>query len=305
MTVTLVAVLLVLAASVTILFLSKRKSRDATASDSDVSSVSVIPADSDEEYHSPYDGSLGSAGSLCGRTLILSIFTDDADTSWDDDSEEDSATRYDTLDNLRISTSYLTDQAARFGADATFFWDWELNPDLYYRAFFSESLVTEYGDMYDVQKDWIEANINTNALKNKYRADNVLYLFFFNTDYSNQVNPWYLGYSCSPSYYIEFCNIYVKFDDIYVTKPPSYAHEIMHCFGAHDLYYQNEFIPQKYVDHLNKTYSNDIMFTVFDSKEITNEFSELDAYYVGLCDECEEVSKWHLAPSEHITATDN
>ena len=166
-------------------------------------------------------------------------------------------------------------------------------------------LVTEYGDMYDVQKDWIEANINTNALKNKYRADNVLYLFFFNTDYSNQVNPWYLGYSCSPSYYIEFCNIYVKFDDIYVTKPPSYAHEIMHCFGAHDLYYQNEFIPQKYVDHLCKTYSNDIMFTVFDSKEITNEFSELDAYYVGLCDECEEVSKWHLAPSEHITATDN
>ena len=95
-----------------------------------MSSVSVIPADSDEEYHSPYDGSLGSAGSLCGRTLILSIFTDDAGTSWDDDSEEDSATRYDTLDNLRISTSYLTDQAARFGADATFFWDWELNPDL-------------------------------------------------------------------------------------------------------------------------------------------------------------------------------
>ncbi len=267
---------------------------DALSSD-DVSSAE------EEVYQSPYDGAQGSAGSLTGRTLMISIYTNDAGTSWDETSEADSAVIYDALDNLRISTEYLTAQAARYGSDAEFIWDWEQNPDLRYNASFTESLVTEFGDYYEVQKNWIEQHIDIDALKNKYRADNVIYLFFFNTDYSNQVNPWYLGYSCSPEYYVEFCNIFVRFDDVFVTMPPSYAHEIMHCFGAHDLYYANEFIPQQYVDHLGKIYSNDIMYTVYDSKDIGNEFTDLDAYYVGLIDECAEVDKWNLAKSEHLT----
>lgn len=255
-----------------------------------------------EEYVSSYDGAQGSAGSLNGRTLMISIFTDDAETSWNSESEEDSNMIYDSLDNLRISTEYLTTQAARYGSKAEFIWDWELNPDLRYDAKFTESLVTEYGDMYEVQKDWIEQNIDIDTLKNKYRADNVIYFFFFNTDYSNQVNPWYLGYSCSPDYYVEFCNIYVRFDDVFITQPPSYAHEILHCFGAHDLYYANEFIPSNYVDHLGEIGSNDIMYTVYDSKDIGNEFTDLDAYYVGLIDHCREVDKWNLAKSEHLTS---
>lgn len=269
---------------------------DKKISDSDSGGDSVP-----ENYQSPYDGAQGSAGSLSGRTLIVSIFTDDAGTSWDWDLSEDNEMIYDTLDNLRISTDYLSEQAANFGASAEFIYDWEMNPDICFKAEFDESLVTEFGDMYDVQKNWIDNNVDTQALRNKYLADNVIYLFFFNTDFSNQVNPWYLGYSCSPDYYVEFCNIYVRFDDIYVTKPTSYAHEMMHCFGAHDLYYANEFIPQNYVDHLGKICSNDIMYTVYDSKDISNEFTELDAYYVGILDECDEVGKWGLALSEHFS----
>ena len=269
---------------------------DKKISDSDSGGDSVP-----ENYQSPYDGAQGSAGSLSGRTLIVSIFTDDAGTSWDWDLSEDNEMIYDTLDNLRISTDYLSEQAANFGASAEFIYDWEMNPDICVKAEFDESLVTEFGDMYDVQKNWIDNNVDTQALRNKYLADNVIYLFFFNTDFSNQVNPWYLGYSCSPDYYVEFCNIYVRFDDIYVTKPTSYAHEMMHCFGAHDLYYANEFIPQNYVDHLGKICSNDIMYTVYDSKDISNEFTELDAYYVGILDECDEVGKWGLALSEHFS----
>ena len=298
---------LILCATAAVIFITgctglthpRNKNTDPVISDTDTSSEQII------KYNSPYDGGQGSAGSLCGRTIIISIFTDDAETSWNESAEEDNEMIYDSLDNLRISTDYLTEQAARYSADAEFIWDWELYPDLRYNAAFEESLVTEYGDMYNVQKDWVEQNIDTETLRNSYCADNVLYLFFFNTDFTNQVNPWYLGYSCSPDYYIEFCNIYVRFGDYFVTKPATYAHEMMHCFGAHDLYYANEFIPQKYVDYLGNNYSNDIMYTVYDSKEITNEFSDLDAYYVGLIDHCEEVEKWHLAKSEHLTKTDN
>ncbi len=276
-------------------FLREEMRRPFSAS-SEVSSEEPVT----ENYQSPYNGELGSAGSLKGRTMIVSIYADDALTSWDSDSDEDSMMKLDTLDNLRISTEFLTQQAERYGSSTEFIWNWELNPDLCFTARFEESLVTEYGDMYHVQENWINENVDTEALKNRYRADNVIYLFFFNTDFSNQVNPWYLGYSCSPDYYIEFCNIYVRFDDCFVSKPSTYAHEMMHCFGAHDLYYANEFIPSSYVDHCESTFSNDIMYTVVDSKEITNDFSELDAYYVGLIDECADVRQWNLAPSEHI-----
>ena len=80
---------------------------------------------------------------------------------------------------------------------------------------------------------------------------------------------------------------------------------MMHCFGAHDLYYANEFIPSEYVEHLESIYTNDIMYTVCDSKEIFNDFSDLDAYYVGITDHCDEVEKWGLAISEHMAKTDN
>ena len=98
---------------------------DKKISDSDSGGDSVP-----ENYQSPYDGAQGSAGSLSGRTLIVSIFTDDAGTSWDWDLSEDNEMIYDTLDNLRISTDYLSEQAANFGASAEFIYDWEMNPDI-------------------------------------------------------------------------------------------------------------------------------------------------------------------------------
>ena len=46
--------------------------------------------------------------------------------------------------------------------------------------------------------------------------------------------------------------------------------------------------------------SSDIMAKVYYGDEITNEFSKLDAYYVGLIDESSDVTKWNLGLSEHI-----
>ena len=257
-------------------------------------------SDSSQEAVKPYDGFLGSARSLDGTTVVFSIFTSDLSVKWDENSRTDAETMKDTLDNLWRGTSYLTEQVANFGKTASFIYDWEKDPDLRYTASFDDYLVTEYGDKYDLQRDWVIANIDTEAVKAKYNADNAVYLFFFNTDYSNQVNPWTLGYTNCSAYDVEFCNIYVKFDDVFITPPSTYAHEIMHCFGAHDLYYANAYISQEYVDHCQKTGSNDIMYTVNDGKWIINDFTELDAYYVGLTDHCDEVEKWGLAKSEHL-----
>ena len=220
-------------------------------------------SESSQEAVKPYDGFLGSARSLDGTTVVFSIFASDLSVQWDENSQTDAETMKDTLDNLWRGTSYLTEQVANFDKTASFIYDWEKDPDLRYTASFDDYLVTEYGDKYDLQRDWVVANIDTDAVKARYHAD-------------------------------------VKFDDVFITPPSTYAHEIMHCFGAHDLYYANAYISQEYVDYCKKTGSNDIMYTVNDGKWIINDFTELDAYYVGLTDHCDEVEKWGLAKSEHL-----
>ena len=66
-------------------------------------------------------------------------------------------------------------------------------------------------------------------------------------------------------------------------------------------------ITEEYLDYLNKTNSNDLMFTntnlrtgVYDYERVTNEFTDLDAYYVGLIDQCDTVNEWGLVESEHV-----
>ncbi len=87
---------------------------------------------------------------------------------------------------------------------------------------------------------------------------------------------------------------YTEYTTTEPVKPCTYAHEMLHCFGAYDLYYSNSDIPQEYVDHLAEIGSEDIMYMVYDSEEIHNELGEPDAYYVGLCDTCDEVEEWGL-----------
>lgn len=274
---------------------SRRKTRRTTATQ-----PTDVPEEPAVTQPVRYEGDLGSARSLDGTTVIFSIYASDSTTRWDPDSQTDRDMIRDTHDNLWRAVTYLGEQVGQYGKTADFVWNWEEDADLRYDAAFEESLVTPYGDMYSVQREWVLSHIDTETVRAKYDAQNVVYLFFFNTDFSNQVNPWTLGHSNCSDYDVEFCNLYVRFDDAYVTPPSTYAHEMMHCFGAHDLYYANEFIPQRYVDHCAASGSNDIMYTVVDGKWITNDFTELDAYYTGLIDSCEEAETWNLAQSEHV-----
>ncbi|MBR4177880.1 MAG: hypothetical protein IKR57_00860 [Bacilli bacterium] len=246
-----------------------------------------------------YDGKLGSAGEIDKTTIIVSIFASDKNNIWTYNDEENS-TIYDTLDDLEIATDYLTKQVKKYKKNAKFIFDWANNSDLRYDTSFDEVLVRSDGSMYDVQKQYIENNINSEELKKKYKADNIIYMFFFNTDYSNQSNSWTLGYSNSKKYDKEYTNVFIKYDDKFIMAPSSYAHEIMHCFGAHDLYYANSYIPIEYVNYCKEVNCKDIMYRVTADKEIHFDFTELDAYYLGLIDYVPKiVNEYNLALTEH------
>ncbi|MBQ8410968.1 MAG: hypothetical protein IJX15_04450, partial [Ruminiclostridium sp.] len=64
-------------------------------------------------------------------------------------------------------------------------------------------------------------------------------------------------------------------------------------------YYENDAITAEYVAYCNETGSRDIMFTVDSGDMITNILSEIDAYYIGLTDNSDEVEKWGLAECEY------
>ncbi len=91
--------------------------------------------------------------------------------------------------------------------------------------------------------------------------------------------------------------------------PSSIAHEMLHAFGAPDLYTVREEgydlgITKEYVEHLRQENSGDIMFSVYDSEtgsmpydRIDREFSEVDAYYTGLTVSCDDVKEYGLGRS--------
>ena len=245
---------------------------------------------------------LGSAGSPDGITVIVSIFADESNTGWNFEKQEDQDTRDLMHLHMASATSWLTQQIAAYGAEAQFIYDWETNPDLYYTYDFGQRvLVSEGGSGYWEQESYILDNIPSEALKEKYNAQNIIYMFYFNTDESNTVNSWSMGNNQNLE--TEIINIFVRDDfsgSFYYVPASSLAHEIMHCFGARDLYYASNAIPQAYVDHCTSTYSMDIMYTTSLGKTIPQLFSQLDAYYMGLVDSCDEVEAWGLGKSAFL-----
>lgn len=62
-------------------------------------------------------------------------------------------------------------------------------------------------------------------------------------------------------------------------------------------------ITEQYVEHCRQSNSNDIMFADYDitgkpaPDRVTNELTELDAYYLGLTSYSKDAEKWNLGQS--------
>lgn len=253
--------------------------------------VEDIPIDKQNKL---YGGINGTADKLEGKTVIISIYANELTYKWNYDNEEDNNTINDTLDNIKIATEYLTKQAEKYNKNAEFIYNWQKYSDLKYQANFNEDIVSNYKDNYVTQREWIVNNIDIDKIIDKYSADNLLVMYFFNTDSTNtSITSTYSMYD------IDVIDVFIE-NDRYIIPTATYAHEILHTFGAPDLYFENAKITQEYVDYLKDNNTNDIMATVNYGKEIINSFSDLDAYYVGLIDNCDEVDKWNLGISDNI-----
>lgn len=240
----------------------------------------------------------GSAKDIKGKTLVVSIFAEEKNTDWNWEDEEDLARYSKMYYSLQDACDWLEEQCHAYGAESEFLCDWMKYSDLYYKASFTESLIREDGSGYKFQKNWVTEHVDSEGLLEKYDADNLIFAFFIDSDPEEAPNPWTLSMSCGEMCQIEICNFFVRYNNKYTVEPNTMAHELLHCFEAPDLYVvDDDYITQEYVNHLRKTKSQDIMYMIYDSEEISEKFTELDAYYVGLIDSCDEVEEWGLGKS--------
>ncbi len=276
---------------------------------------------------------LGNAGELDGRIVVYTIFASWPDYSWDFVREADRKIRDRCLEDLASGLEWIRRQAAGYGREVEFLYDWNEDPDLAaeytseYPMALSPGAAMEAkaaeGEIISSRELFVKQNIayelaDAKELKEKYGADEVVYVFLVNTDYENTVVPHAIPYhpethrgNTRLADVIELVTIHCHYTD---TREPGkniirenstdgevYAHEILHLFGAPDLYETRRGITQEYVDHLKKIDSRDIMFNSYrgdwENGRVT--FSELDAYYTGLTDRCEDVEKYGLPKSQH------
>ncbi len=235
----------------------------------------------------PFVSPRGSCNSINGVTVIVTIFVGDPFHHWDWNSrQQDAASYFRIRDRLETAVNWLAQQAGRYGAKATFYWDWNDSP-LLYNWYTSKNNIRDYQYTYSELQQYISDHIQLQAIKDRYRADNVLFLALYNQD----INETARGVSFPLDFWA-----YAGADDAYeivwlmdednglTVSAAGLAHEIMHCFGAVDLYEGSDFTTRAYLDHLKAIGSKDIMYQIDyrDPDHIGETFSDLDAYYLGL-----------------------
>ena len=247
------------------------------------------------------DGSLGCAGTIDGRTIVISIFANDTNTSWINNAE-DASTRGQILNSLKLACDWLTAEAQKYGKSAEFFCDWTADQQLAYNIAFNANMVTTDASTYSLIAKTLTSGLNTAAIQKKYDAEDVIYLFFYNTLPSNPVLPMSLTHVDSKLFNIEFAMIPARFEETRTVTATYLANELLHFFGAYDIVHKDDKspIPQEYVDYCFAANSNDIMYKFADGDEIASEIGPLTAYYIGLADECDDVAEWQLPTAERF-----
>ncbi len=257
-----------------------------------------------------YEGELYSCKKLEGRTVIVTLFCSTYSTSWDPESEEDIAKIEQIRQYMGMATDWISEEAARYGCNAEFIYDWAENPELMgFRGIPENSIEHIYGKIRALKN--IEITIDHTALMEKYNADNIAYYVIGNTD---SVNPGNSVAYASRSEDVSdkpFETVFLSYySGIYeaVSGPSTYAHELLHLFGALDFYQPSSkySISEDFVSYVAENYPDEIMLDTrnseggYDYDVINKEITPLTAYYLGLTDELPEREKFGLIISEHI-----
>ena len=277
---------------------SYEDSYDAEAADDDAD-YSSSDMDLSDDAQFPF----GSCKMLDGKLVLVSIFANDATSSWDfANSEEDVNMLNRMATQTRIGCDWIEQQAAAYGRNVEIISDFNADNELYYQMTINADLDDNQYHI-DETKGYIYMELGGvgEHLMEKYDADNICFAFYLNKPASSQMTSVayeYLGQDMMMDLPYE-CVFYAAHVCGEEQGPAMYAHEILHCFGAPDLYMANTSIEpicisQEFSDYCRENYINEIMFSNYDvynscinNEAVTNELTDITAYYLGWIDYCE------------------
>ncbi|MBR4549290.1 MAG: hypothetical protein IKM82_02725 [Oscillospiraceae bacterium] len=243
-------------------------------------------------------GTHGTAKHLAGRTVVVSVFASDTGTHWDFSRDKDVERYSICYHDLRMACEWLTEKAASYGVKTEFVWDWLAHFDLYYEHRFDRNMVV-YPSDYSVYWEYINSSIPTDELLCRYDADNILYIFHYRTPKKNDVGSHAFPFGeldddvCGFECVAMFSGLFTD-----VATPGTYAHEMLHLFGVPDMYTENKpyQMSKDFIKWYQKHYPWDIMAGAHtgDYSRMKYSFSDIVAYYAGLCDRPADADRWGL-----------
>lgn len=236
----------------------------------------------------------GSAKYLDGSTVLVSLFIEDPSSSWTDSKKEI------VMSKMDLANDFLVSEGNSYGKSVNLIYNIYEHPDLAYTVSYSETIDDSNRSSYHLLEyitRYIDNTIPTQEILANYNVDSIAYMCFLDKSGVSYTFPYYEG--DSDLYYYETCYMFLKCDGDY--EPPAvYAHEMLHLFGARDLYSTNQAdgITKEFVQHIEQDYPNEIMLTTYDEnwnnvqEYVSNEITDITAYYIGWLDEIPELETY-------------
>lgn len=266
------------------------------------SSSSGTHAPSPGHSHAPQskDDPLGSAGYLRGDVLLVSLYVNDEDSSWDEGKQDN------VQDYLTVACEFLEEEAAVYGQELDICYDVAENPDLMYCAEFEGCAEEDRNGKFTRWiYNWIDKNVPVVELQRRYGTENIGFLVLVAEEGGAYTNVYYI--EDDERYYNENSVLFYYYSYVRTTDrevPAVYAHEILHMFGAIDLYEDSPDFSPENTAYVAQTYPQDIMYSEYTDNgrlyydKIHLNISPVTAYYLGWLDELPEADQEGLVDYE-------
>ncbi len=227
----------------------------------------------------------GSAIELKGNIYILSVFITTPNKKWTYDEKTD------LVSSQIKAQEWLKKQAKLYGVDISFengFYG--LKSDIYVDE------IKSIKEMYEARLDWVYQVLTKigysspleflERLKNTKDCANALVIIYANESGRSYAVPYSTGRN-KEKYFFEGCTVYRKDTYYQYTCAATIVHEILHLFGAWDLYKLDK-TDKARAQKANELFHNDIMIGGTCDLE-TLKIDKLTAWLVGLRKNKEEI----------------
>ena len=255
-----------------------------------------VQAFTGEEPIQPYSASknAGSARELIGDVLVVSIFMEDPEAQITPQLENE------MLEEVRKAADWLENQAKERGKTAKIITgkdDAELKMHYQHPNVITDETGMPYDDILLIMKK-LKFGSYYNSLFEKYNTKNVAFILHFNKNGRSNAYPsgalemWDSELMSSDEAneaeyaYFDICMVYsmMQWEK---TVSYAYAHELLHLFGATDLYYTDQYVDERGGNALNMHVEKQTLMDKYCPNEIMHslnpdlEIGDLTAYLIG------------------------